>query len=341
MGITKIKSVKSLGYQDVYDLTIQDDHTYITRGGIVNHNTTSTMIKPMFTPPKGYLLLEVDYSQAELRVVAELAKEDTMIEWFAKGYNIHVATACKMNNCIDRYDEIKAILKDLNHPDNETWEKRKKKAKTVNFGILYGQTKYKLAESLKCSVEDAQKFLNEWFVSFPKITNYIKKQHRFAEKNGFVYSMWGRKRRLPDAMYKNDPAMRGYYSKALRDAINAPIQGASNDFTIFSSVIIREHKILGKLPWDLQQAYTVHDSLGYYVRPEDIHIVTPKLIKICDNPQTKEWFGFGMKYVKMKVSPEVGINWGSLREYDVKNPGKEDYTKWIETPEYLNQYINN
>lgn len=300
----------------------------------IPRDTTSSMIKPMFIPPKGYLLLEVDYSQAELRVVAELAKEKTMIEWFTKGYNIHVATACKMNGCIDKYDEVKAILKDINHPENEKWEKRKKKAKTVNFGILYGQTKFKLAESLKCTPDEAQKFLDDWFKSFPKITSYIKKQHKFAEENGYVYSIWGRKRRLPDAQCKNDPGMRGFYLKAMRDSINAPIQGASNDFTIFSSVVIREQKIQGKLPWDMQQAYTVHDSLGFYIKPEQIHTVVPKLVEICNNPDTMEWFGFKMKYVKMKVSPEVGINWGSLREY---NP-TEDYTKLSVSIDYLKQY---
>ena len=346
-GLTKLYSTYVIGIQERITTKDRVHAGFLIHGTVtgrlssrdpnlqnIPRDTTSSMIKPMFIPPKGMLLLEVDYSQAELRVVAELAKEKVMIEWFSKGYNIHVATACKMNHCMDRYDEIKAILKDPNHPENEHWEKQKKKAKTVNFGILYGQTKFKLAESLKCTPDEAQVFLDEWFEAFPAITKYIRKQHRFVEKHGYVKSLWGRKRRLPDARCKDDKDMRGFYLKAMRDSINAPIQGASNDFTVFSSVIIREDKLMGKLPWDLQQAYTVHDSLGFYVHPEDIHWVTPMLVNICDNPETKEWFGFRMKYVKMKVSPEIGINWGSLREY---NP-EEDYTKWVNEEAYLNQY---
>ena len=293
----------------------------------------------MFIPPPGYLVLEVDYSQAELRVVAELAKETTMIQWFKDGYNIHTATACDAEGCIDRYDEVKnVILKDENHPDHIYWVKRKKRAKLINFGILYGQTAWNLAPTLECTKEEAQQFIDDWHAQFPKLSKYIKKQQRFAEKNGYVKSLWGRKRRLPDAMYGDDPAMKGYYTKALRDAVNAPIQGASNDFTLFSNVIIREEKIKGNLPWDMVFLASVHDALVFYIQPKDLEWVIPIVKKICNNPQTKEWFGFEMKHVYMKVSEEVGKTWGDKRDYVVGT----DYVSYLKDEDYPHHenYLN-
>jgi DNA polymerase I-like protein with 3'-5' exonuclease and polymerase domains len=289
----------------------------------IPRDTTSSDIKRMFIPPPGYLLLEVDYSQAELRVVAEIAKEETLIDIFQRDYNVHVATACKANGVLDRYDEIRKILKDPNHKDWLFWEKQKKRAKLINFGILYGQTEKKLSIELECSEEEAKQFIDDWYKMFPKVARWIKKQHKFVKEHGYVQSIWGRKRRLPD-IYSDQF---GKFLKAQRDAVNAPIQGAASDYTLFSSVIIREEKRKLTLPYDMPQLYTVHDSLGYAIRPELIHSIVPKIIEICNNPQTKKWFGFEMKKVRMKVSPEIGVNWGALQDY---NPN-EDYTKLINT----------
>ena len=111
--------------------------------------------------------------------------------------------------------------------------------------------------------------------------------------------------------------------EAQRQSVNAPIQGAASDFTQFSSVLIREERLKGNLPDYMTQIYTVHDSIGFYIKPKDMSWVIPRLIKICANPQTKKWFNFQMKHVNMKVSPEVGINWASLKDYN----RDEDYSK--------------
>ena len=119
MKSTKIKSIKSLGEQVVYDLTVADDHTYITAGGIINHNTTCSDIKTMFIPPKGYLLLQLDYSQAELRVMAAQAGEKTMIKWFKEGKDIHIMSALKKYHMEDEYERIKKLLDDEDDNDEE------------------------------------------------------------------------------------------------------------------------------------------------------------------------------------------------------------------------------
>lgn len=342
---TSIVSVEYVGKKAVFDITVANDHSYVANG-IVHHNssrepnlqniprgTTSKDIKRMFIPPKGYVFLELDYSQAELRVVAEISGDKAMIKIFRDGYNIHLATGLKMNGLLtpETYAEASKARKDPNHPDAIKWTKIHKQGKVTNFSILYGQSDAQTAEALGCTKEEAGQFKRDWFAAYPGVTKWIKKQKAFAEKNGYVYSLWGRKRRLPDAMRGKERGARGFYEKALRDAINAPIQGASNDFTLFSSILIREQIILGKLPWTLHQCYTVHDSLGFWIQPKDIHEIAPKLVSICRNPETKIWFGFESKKVEMKVSCEIGITWGDLVEY---NPST-DYQQLLKSPDYV------
>lgn len=285
--------------------------------------TTNADIKPLFIPPPGYLLLEADYSQAELRIMAEWANEEVMIEWFKTGKNVHVATACKMFNEMDRYDEIFAITKNEDHPEHEFWMKRKKKAKTVNFGVLYGETAKKLAGQIDSSVEEAQEFMDQWFETFPRISRKIKQQHKLAHKNGFIVNWFGRKRRLPAIWDRNENF--GAFLEAQRQSVNAFTQGTSSDFTQFSSVLIRGMKLMGKLPPSMEQVYTVHDSIGYIIKPKDIHKVAPIIYDVCSNPETKKYFGFELKKVYMGVNIEIGKTWAGLRGYDKG----EDYSTWI------------
>ena len=329
----KIKSVKSVGFKTVCDITVDEDHSYITKGGIINHNTTNKDIKPMFVAPEGYLLVELDYSQAELRIVAELAKCWKMIEYFQKGYNIHVAVAVDAENVNTGkhfdYKDIYPISKDENHPDHIYWTKRKKRAKTINFGILYEQGDAKLAETMnkdtkkgeKVKPAEAGKFKREWFNTYPEIEKWIAGQHKKVRRDGYVINMWGFKRRLP-AIYADNKGVR---MEAERQSVNAPIQGAASFFTLFSAIIIEEYRMTGKIPLDRPMIYTVHDSLGFYVKKELVHEFVKIAVPICANPETQEYFGFKMEHVPMKASTSIGATWGSLADY---NP-KTDYTKLL------------
>lgn len=312
----KIKSVRSVGFKTVCDISVDEDHSYLTLGGIINHNTTNPDIKKMFVAPPGYKVVELDYSQAELRIVAELANEEQMIKWFNEGHNIHVAVAAKAEGA--DYDVVYPITKDETHPDYIYWTKRKKRAKTINFGILYGQGPPKLAETLKCTKEEAAEFLENWLDTFPRISKWINRQHRKVKTDGYVINMWGMKRRLP-AIYSSKFGER---SEAERQSVNTPIQGAASFFTLFSAIIIEEMRMQGKIPLDRPMIYTVHDSLGFYVKNEYIHDFVKIAVPICANPQTQEYFGFQMKKVNMKASVELGDTWGALHDY---NP-KTDYT---------------
>ena len=302
----------------------------------IPRDTTSSDIKTMFVPPPGYLLLQLDYSQAELRVMAAQAGEKTMIKWFKEGRDIHIMSALKKYHMEDEYDRIKKLLDDEDEtdPDYKVWKVRRKQAKTINFGIIYGQGANKLAESLDCSQEEAKQFLKDFDKTFPKVASFVKKQHKLAHDKGYVTNVFGRKRRLWDI----DSDQTWLVAQAERQAVNAPIQGAASDYTLFSSILIWEKSLHSKgikieqldkdtlnvycndpdiIPIDLPQAYTVHDSLGFFVKPEVVHNVVPKLKAICSNPETMEWFGFQIDDVTMKVDFEVTHqNWGKLKSYD-------------------------
>jgi DNA polymerase-1 len=224
-----------------------------------------------------------------------------------------------LNGGLEVYNEAKKAEKDDNHKDHLFWVKQKKRAKMINFGILYGQGPKKLATEMDCTEEEASQFIEDWLNAYPRVRKWIENQHKMANKYGYVYNIFGRKRRLLDATLTKWEAkeldMGGKRAEAFRQSVNAPIQGGSSDLCQLSAIEIWEQRIKGLLPFDLYQLYTVHDSLGYAIKEEYLEEVVPKIIKICDNPNTEKWFGFKMKHVNMKVSPEYGINWGSLNEY--------------------------
>lgn len=294
----------------------------------IPRTVTSSVIKKMYICPPHHLLLEVDYGQAELRVAAEMSGDKALIDIFKRGYNVHVATGAKINKQFERYDEIKGILSNPDHPKHIFWEKQKKRGKVLNFSILYLQSDEMTANQMECSVKEAKYFKDAWFEEFSGIQPMFEKQEEYVKEHGYVVNLFGRKRRLPGIYDGNQ----GIYNQAVRQSINAPIQGASSDFTQFASISIREQILKGDLIltddkkyWP--QTYTVHDSLGYYIMPKYIHKAVPVIEKICSDPETMKYFGFEMQHVKMKVSPEIGINWGSLQDYKKE----EDYTKLLQS----------
>ena len=288
-------------------------------------STTNADIKKMMIPADGCLFLQMDYSQAELRVLAHLAKEKTMLEWFRTGKDIHLASACKKYHV--EYDDIINIYSDEQHPEYKTWKMRRKQAKTINFGIAYEQTAMKLSESLstpehKVSVEEAQIFLDEFFRDFPNIKKFIKKQHKFAEKHGWVKTMFGRKRRLPNVYSENYRE----YLEALRFSSNAPIQGTASDFALFSSVLMWEEVRKGNFPI-FRQCTTVHDSLVFEIKASDINAwLVNSMWNICKNPGTKKYFGFQITDVNMDMDFAVGRNYAEELPFKVGF----DYTRLLE-----------
>lgn len=211
-------------------------------------------IKKQFIPPPGKLFLTYDYSQAELRILAHLAKEETMLEWFRTGKDIHLASACKKYH--EDYDKIIKIYEDEQHELYPLWKKRRKQAKTINFGIVYEQSAHKLAESLSTpeeKVEDSegQQFLDEYFTTFPKIKKFMDKQHKFMEKHGYCVSLFGRRRRCPKVYSDNFSE----YLEALRQCVDEETEALTTggwrryDQLYNGQLILTKNRNTGILEW--------------------------------------------------------------------------------------------
>lgn len=304
-------------------------------------NIPKTMVNPdvklQFIPPKNQLFLCYDYSQAELRILAHLANESTMLEWFRTGKDIHLASACKKYH--EDYNEIIKIYQDEQHPEYKLWKKRRKESKTINFGIVYEQSAGKLAESLSTpeepvSKEEGQQFLDEFFQTFPKIKRFIDRQHKFMEKHGYCVSLFGRRRRCPKVYSENY----GEYLEALRQSTNAPVQSAASDMALFASVIVYGKVKKGELP-PMKEVNTVHDSVYQFILPK---YITPDTIyniwDICRNPSTKEYFGFSIDDVDMSMDFTIGRNMAEelpyIPGYDYNKLLREDF----DIDEYYREY---
>lgn len=206
---------------------------------------------------------------------------------------------------------------------------------TINFGIVYEQSAPKLAESLstpeeKVPVEEAQEFLDDYFVTFPKIKKFMEKQHKFMEKHGYVRSLFGRKRRCPKVYSEKY----GEYLEALRQSTNMPCQSAASDMALFSSIIVYSDVRNGILP-PMKEIDTVHDSVYQFIKPK---YITPdtiyKIWNICRNPETKKYFGFSIDDVDMSMDFTVGRTMAEELPYI---PGY-DYNKMLEPDFNLDDY---
>lgn len=211
-------------------------------------------VRKAFVPRNDdFVLLSADYSQIELRIIAELSKDSGMIEAFTKGIDIHAATASKVFGV--GLDEV----------DREM----RSKAKAVNFGISYGQTAFGLSQSLGISRTEAKEIIDNFFMQFPGIRNYMDDSIEFAREHGYVETIKGRRRWLRDINSQN-AVVRGH---AERNAINAPIQGSAAD--MIKIAMINIHRELEKQKLRSKMLLQVHDELVFDVHKDEVDIVKP------------------------------------------------------------------
>ena len=293
-------------------------------------------IKKQLISPPGTLYMALDYSQAELRIMAHLSGDETYLTAFREGKDPHLAIAAKKYGV--SYEEALEIMESDDHPDKKIWKVRRKQAKQVAFGIIYGIQARLLAVKLSDPKEgiivtpgEAQKELDEFFILHPKIKKFMKKQEKFLIKHGFVQSLFGRKRRLPQ-VYSEDGSEAAY---AVRLAVNMPCQSAASDMTLFASILNYWDMRQGKFPF-LKEVCTVHDAVYYNPIPEDINVWTVhKIWDTCRNPKTKEYFGFEINDVDMSMDFTIGR---SMAEELPFIPGY-DYRKMLEKDFSVDEYM--
>ena len=236
-------------------------------------------IRRAFIADEGHLFLSADYSQIELRLVSDFAREETMLNAFRNGDDIHAITAAKIYH---------------KNPEEVTADERRH-AKTANFGILYGISAFGLAQRLGIPRADAKYIIDNYFDNFPTIKRYMHDSVENARDNGFVSTKMGRKRRLPDINSKN-PVVRGY---AERNAINAPIQGSAADVIKVAMVEIfhefREKNLKSKM------IMQVHDELNFDVIPEELPMVQEIVTRCMEGAYKGD--------VTLTASSGVASNW--------------------------------
>ncbi len=224
----------------------------------------------------GWKIISADYSQIELRIMAHLSGDERLIEAFLEGWDIHRSTA--------------AWMADI-PPELVTADMRRQ-AKEVNFGVLYGMGEFGLAQRLSISRKHAREFIEQYFTNFPRVKEYIEEVHQAARENGYVETMMGRRRLLPEINAKNFQVRQN----AQRIAINTPIQGSAAD--LMKRAMIDVHRSLKDEKFKAKMLMQVHDELVFEASEKEVERLAEML---------KHVMGGAMK---LKVPLEVGVAWG-------------------------------
>src|SRR5690554_1353594 len=236
-------------------------------------------LRKVFIPDEGHLFMSSDYSQIELRIMAHLSNDANMLEAFNKGQDIHAATASKIYKI--SIDEVDSDMR--------------RKAKTANFGIIYGITPFGLSERLNIPRSEAKELIDEYFTTFAGVKNYMDNSIAVAREKGYVETIFGRKRFLWDINSRN-AIVRGY---AERNAINAPIQGSAAD--IIKIAMIRIDERFRKAGLKSKMILQVHDELNFNVLPDELETVRAIVVEEMENACQLS--------VPLKTEFGVGENW--------------------------------
>ena len=218
-------------------------------------------IREAVIPDEGCLFLSADYSQIELRLMAHFSQDEHMLAAFRSGQDIHAATAAKIYGL-----PIEQVTKD-----------QRRKAKTANFGIIYGISAFGLAQQLDCSRTEAKQLIDDYFAAFPRVISYIEAQKELARQRGYAETLFGRKRYLPDITSQNATVR----SFAERNAVNAPIQGTAAD--IIKMAMVSIHRRLKEENLQAQMIMQVHDELNFNVPAAEIDRVREIVVSEMQN----------------------------------------------------------
>lgn len=236
-------------------------------------------IRKAFVAEEGCTFFSADYSQIELRIMAHLSQDEHLIQDFREGRDIHAATAARI----------------FHKPLEEVTRDERRKAKTANFGIIYGISAFGLAERMEVSRTEAKELIDSYFKTYPKVKEYMEKSVVVARERGYILTEFGRRRYLPDITSRN-AVVRGY---AERNAVNAPIQGTAAD--IIKIAMIRIDERLRHEALQTKMILQVHDELNFSVPPTELEHVKQLVVEEMER-------AFAMS-VPLIADCGSGINW--------------------------------
>jgi DNA polymerase-1 len=252
-------------------------------------------IRKAFTASPGYTLVAIDYSQIELRIAAILSEDKNLIDIFKRGEDVHTGVAKRVFGVND--DEVTPLMR--------------RKAKVINFGILYGMGVNALRTNLgeDTKREEAQAFLNAYFQTFTRLAEYLEDTKTIARKQGYTETLFGRRRHFP-GIASNVPFIK---AAAERMAINAPIQGTAADIVRIAMVKIAERIKKEKLEDKVHMLLQIHDELVFEVKEGEMEKVVPALKQMMESSlEGKETFG-----VPIVAEVKVGHNWRDMEKLKI------------------------
>jgi len=294
-GLSKLKST----YVDALPLQVEEStgrvhtdymQTVAATGRLSSNNPNlqnipirterGRQVRKAFVPRNDdYTLLAADYSQIELRIIAALSKEETMIEAFKNGEDIHASTASKV----------------FGVPLAEVTREQRSNAKTVNFGIIYGVSAFGLSNQTDLSRSESKELIDTYYETYPKLRSYIHEQVDFARDNGYVQTVLGRRRYLKDINSRN-AVVRG---AAERNAVNAPIQGSAADIIKIAMIKIYDKLQAGN--YKSKMLLQVHDELVFDVYKPELDTLKSLIKTEMENAYKLE--------VPLDVDLDIGVNW--------------------------------
>src|SRR3989344_5312604 len=241
-------------------------------------------MRKAFIAPKGKVILGADYSQIELRIMAHFSNDPNLKKAFEEGVDIHAATASKIFNVsVDQVDKAQRMV-----------------GKTMNFAVLYGQGPHALSRQLKVEYEVARTYIAEYFEGFPKVRTWMQKTLDFGAKNGYVKTIMGRKRYIPELQATN----RMFKAAGERAAINHPVQGSAADM-IKKAMVDIDSSLRGPAKQSCQMILQVHDELLFECEPKDVEKVAKMVKEKMENAMKLS--------VPLVVDLKVGPNWGEMQ----------------------------
>jgi DNA polymerase-1 len=238
-------------------------------------------VRRAFVAGEGSVLLAADYSQVELRIMAHISQDPALLEAFRRGEDIHTSTAAA----------IMGVPADVVTPE------MRRLAKSVNFGLSYGQGSHGLAQQTGLSHEEADRFIKTYFAKYPKVREYIERTKRQADEQGYVETLLGRRRYFPEL--QRDQVRGHIIAAAHRMAINAPIQGTAAD--ILKIAMLRLHQALHERNLKSCMILQVHDELVLEVPEDEIDTVAPLVKEIMEGAFRLD--------APLRVDVKVGVNW--------------------------------
>lgn len=238
-------------------------------------------VRQAFTAPQGYKIMAIDYSQIELRIMAHLSSDPQLVDAFSKGRDIHAATAAEVFGV-----QLEQV----------TTEQRRR-AKAVNFGLIYGMSAFGLSRQLDIPRHEAQQYMDKYFERFPGVLEYMEKTRQQAKRDGFVETIFGRRLHLPEIRAQNGARRKA----AERAAINAPMQGSAADIIKRAMIDVADYLANAANDGEVYMIMQVHDELVFEVREDVLESFQAKLVEVMEQAVTLK--------VPLIAEAGVGNNW--------------------------------